>query len=142
MELEAELRRAAELFDPVPPRLMRDAGAAYAMRTIDAELAELTFDSLTEAGMVRAADPARLLTFTASAIDIEVEIIWIDAAPGIVGRLIPARSASIDVRCLDRTISVTADALGRFTAGPLAPGPFSLRCRLEPDIVTEWVSTR
>lgn len=136
--LEAELRRAASLLDPVPVKLVQDAIAAYAFRTVEAELAELSFDSERDAEPVRADRSSRVLTFTASALSIEVEII----AGRLVGQLLPARTAQIEVRRPDRTITVTADELGRFTAGPFGAGPFSLRCRLDPDVITEWVSAR
>jgi hypothetical protein len=136
--LEADLRRAASLFDPVPAELVRDAIVAYTLRAVDAELAELTFDSAHSAQPVRAGEPSRVLTFTTSALAIEVEII----GGRLVGQLLPAQRAQVDVRRADRTITVAADELGRFTAGPFRTGPFSLRCRLDPDVVTDWVSIR
>jgi hypothetical protein len=35
--LEADLRRAANRFDPVPVKLVQDAIAAYAFRTVEAD---------------------------------------------------------------------------------------------------------
>lgn len=62
-ELEGRLRQAAELFDPVPDSLLRVATGAYSFRTIDAELADLTFDSLAGPAPVRGGEQPRLLTF-------------------------------------------------------------------------------
>jgi hypothetical protein len=140
--LEARLRSAADLFDPVPPDLTDAALAAYSFRTLDAELARLTFDSLVEgAGAVRGdtAGP-RVLTFTAGGTTIEVEL----AEGRLVGQLLPAEPAEVEVRFTERSTTVSADALGRFTVEPLDPGPVSLRCRITPDrtIVTDWISTR
>jgi hypothetical protein len=113
--------------------------AAYTFRTIDAELAQLTFDSLAEgASAVRGADGPRVLTFSTAAAEIEVEI----SDGRLVGQLMPARAATVEIRGRDRTITVTADALGRFAAGPLSPGALSLRCHLDRTIVTEWISFR
>jgi hypothetical protein len=133
--LEAELRQAADLFDPVPPELIRDAITAFGLRALDAELAELTYDSLLEDG-VRGRDAPRMLTFTAGALYISVEI---SGDRWLIGQLLPPRPARIEVRGRNSTISATADSLGRFASGPLASGPFSLRLRLDPDVVTDWV---
>jgi hypothetical protein len=88
---------------------------------------------------VRGDDGPRVLTFTGDAVTIEVEL----AGGRLVGQLLPAGPAEIEVRWAERTTSVSADALGRFTAEPGA-GPFSLRCRLAPDrtVVTDWISSR
>ena len=61
----------------------------------------------------------------------------------LVGQLLPAGPAEIEIRTARETTGVTADALGRFTAEP-GTGPFSLRCRLAPDhtVVTDWISAR
>src|SRR5688500_9386673 len=74
MDLEDELRQAAELFDPVPARLKQAAVAAYAWRTIDAELAELVFDSFDQPMAVRGPGRPRLLTFRSEELLIEVEL--------------------------------------------------------------------
>jgi hypothetical protein len=50
----------------------------------------------------------------------------------IVGRLIPEQQVDLEVRGQDRTITVRADPLGRFTAGPLSAGPVSLRLDTKP----------
>jgi hypothetical protein len=80
-----------------------------------------------------------VLTFTGDAVTIEVEL----AGGRLVGQLLPAGPAAIEVRSAERTTSVSADPLGRFTVD-LDTGPFSLRCRLAPDrtVVTDWISSR
>jgi hypothetical protein len=148
MELEDELRAAAGLFDPVPPELLEDAMRAYALRELDAELAELTFDSWDEATAtrVRGAGAPRLLTFTAGELVVEVEV----TGGRLVGRLsrvpeqMPAAmgvSAEIGVQRRDGERLLRSDELGRFTAAHLAPGP--LRLRVDPSgdapVVTSWV---
>lgn len=144
-ELEQELRRAAAVFDPVPPGLQQYATAAYGMRTIDAELAELTFDSTLdrEALLVRGGEEARLLTFRSGAVTIDLEVSGAGSARRLVGRLAPGQPATIQVRSLDRVVEATADDLGRFAADLDRTGPFSLRCRLpgEPrPVVTDWMT--
>ncbi|MDX6431451.1 MAG: hypothetical protein QOE54_3817 [Streptosporangiaceae bacterium] len=137
--LETELRRAADLFDPVPSGLLRAAESAFTLRTLGSELAELTFDSLAEQPLpVRAGDPSRLLTFTGPTMTVEVEVV----GGRLIGRLIPARTVQIDVRGTGDGSTVITDELGRFTAPLPGTGAFSLRCRLKPELVTDWVSAR
>jgi hypothetical protein len=80
-----------------------------------------------------------VLTFTGDTVTIEVEL----DGGRIVGQVLPAGPAEVEVRSAGGTTSVAADPLGRFTAEPGA-GPFSLRCRLAPDrtVVTDWISSR
>jgi hypothetical protein len=148
-ELEQELRQAGQLLDPVPARLMADAVEMFSWRTIDAELAELAFDSAgaQAAAAVRGAEPPRLLTFEAAELSIELELAGTAAEREITGRLIPAQRAGIEIRLGGQRLTATADVLGRFEVTAAGPGPISLRFRLEgPDgpaarqIVTEWVT--
>lgn len=137
-ELEADLRRALQLYDPPPASTVHAADAAWTIRSVDAELASLTFDSHTAAGAVRAATGRdRLLTFTAGAVSVDVELRY-ESGPYIIGHLDHPGQTRVDVRTPDRTVTVTTDDLGRFSSGPLGKGPFSLRCHLNPDIVTDW----
>ncbi len=147
-ELEQELGRAERLLDPVPAQLLRGAVEMFDWRTIDAELAELVFDSVDAraAVLVRGSDQHRLLTFSAGDLGIELELTGTAAARGITGRLIPAQPAEIEIRCADRQLTVAADALGRFSAAWPGSGPLSLRCRpaggkAARQVVTEWIST-
>ena len=80
-----------------------------------------------------------MLAFTGESVTVEVEL----DQGRLVGQLLPAGPAEIEVRSAGRTTSVSADPLGRFTA-ELGAGPFSLRCRLAPDrtVVTDWISGR
>jgi hypothetical protein len=147
-ELEQELRQAGQLLDPVPARLMADAVEMFSWRAIDAELAELAFDSASAqaTAAVRGDEPPRLLTFEAAELSIELELTGTAAERGITGRLIPAQRAGIEIRLGGQRLTATADVLGRFEITAAGPGPISLRFRLEgPDgpaarqIVTEWV---
>lgn len=138
--LEDDLRRAVQRYDPPPATAVRAAEAAFEIRAVDAELALLTFDSYTAAGAVRASAPRdRLLTFTAGTVSVDVELRH-EREPHIIGRLDHPGETRVDVRTPDRTITVTTDDLGRFSTAPLGRGPYSLRCHLDSDIVTEWFS--
>ncbi|GAA2894438.1 hypothetical protein GCM10010517_59130 [Streptosporangium fragile] len=139
-ELERELRRAGGLFDPVPSDLLQTAVEAFALRTLDAELAELAFDSLTEPARVRGEERPRMLTFHAPGLTVDLEITGGGADGRVVGQLIPPQAARIEL--LGRQpAALTADDLGRFVCEVVPTGPFSLRCRLAGAVVaTEWVT--
>lgn len=143
LRLEEELRRAARLLDPVPERLVRQARYAYAFHTVDAELAELTFDSLApeHAGAVRGPAGPRLLTFEAATLTVEIEVDEDGDGLRLAGRISPPRAADVDVRSRDGERTVRADELGRFACDGLAAGPFGVRCRTgEETVVTDWVA--
>jgi len=145
-ELEERLRRVAARLDPVPPRLLRAAAESFTWRTVDADLAELVFDSLVdqdEAALVRGPEQGRLLCFETSDLTIEVEISGAAPARRLIGQLVPSGRAAVHVRQGDDVVTVDADELGRFSAGPLRAGPVSLRCGGRPDrrpVVTDWVT--
>ena len=146
-ELEHELRRLAAEAEPVPAELRQAAVDAFAWRDIDAEIAELVYDSLDDAdeeSLVRGAPGQRLVSFAVGGITIDVEVTT--AAPGrtVMGQIAPPQRATVDIRYPRDTVTVEADELGRFRSGPLPSGPASLRLRPPPGdagpaIVTDWV---
>ena len=144
LALEAELRAAAAMFDPVPQWLERAAVDAFDLREIDAELAELVFDSSLERAVVRGDQEPRLLTFQAGDVIIEVELSGSGGARRLVGHLVSPGPAQVELRSPQGTVLVQVDGLGRFAA-PVSEGPFSLACRWPqrtPDqvVVTDWVT--
>ena len=147
-ELEAELRQLAADREPVPAELVQAALNAFGWRDIDAELAELVYDSLVDAdetSLVRGSPGQRLVSFAVGGITIDVEVT--DAGPrrSVLGQIAPAQRAIVDIRGPQDTVTVEADELGRFQSGPVPPGPASLRLRPlpggdGPPIVTDWIS--
>jgi hypothetical protein len=144
--LEHQLRTIAERVDPVPAAAVRVAKDGFVWRTIDAELAELEYDSLDRAGptLVRGAAGPRLLTFRAGGLTVEVEVTAVGAESEVYGQLVPPGPATVQVRHRGGAIELIADDLGRFGPGRLRQGPVSLRLALpgegsETHIVTEWV---
>ena len=142
--LLADLQLAGEL-EAVPAELVAAAKAAIMWRTIDAELAELTYDSqlddLALSG-VRSGEPSRLLTFESPGLIVEVESLDAGTRRRLVGQLVPAQPGRVQVRHGGGTIEVPADDLGRFTADGILPGPVSLRCTGVDGVVavvTDWV---
>lgn len=129
--LEEELRALAGRLEPVPDRLVQAAIDAYAWRTVDADLAELVFDSLAdrdEAALVRGGQQERLLSFRASGLTIEVEVTVTGSARRLIGQLLPPQRADVEIRHQDDVLRLATDDLGRFIAESLPAGPVSLRC--------------
>lgn len=139
-ELSQVLRAAAEMPDGA-----RDAARAlFTWRTVDAELAALSYDSLLDgaAPVTRAgAGQPRVLTFAADAVTIEVEVDENRAGRRLVGQVEPAGPARLELRTTAGTVEGRADELGRFVlALPPAPERISLVCRLADGSVIESAS--
>ena len=137
--LEEELRRATAILDPVPPELRQIAVEAFALHDLDAQIAELTFDSVVDAIPVRGAvDVPRMLTFHAGGVTVDVEL----SARGLMGQVLPPQTAGVEV--LSGPVSgspLETDSMGRFTYGEPPAGPFALRLRTgEGVLVTDWLT--
>ena len=132
--------------DPVPDAVLAAARASLGWRALDAELdvelARLVADSLVSSGDVRGA-AARLLSFEAGELTLEVEVSPVGTRLRIVGQVVPPRPASVRAEQPGGTgIRVAADELGRFTIGDLPAGPTRFVCApAEGDgapVCTEW----
>ena len=147
-ELEAELRRLAADREPVPAELRQAAVDAFSWRDIDAEIAELVYDSLLDAdaaALVRGPADQRLVSFAVGGMTIDLEVTSVGAGRTVMGQIAPPQRATVDIRHPRDTVTVEAVALGRFRSGPLPSGPASLRLRPPPGadgpaIVTDWVA--
>ena len=142
-ELLAELRQALKARQAVPPSFVEAAQGAFAWRTIDAELAQLTYDSLaaSEAAPVTRSEPAsiRSLTFTSSRLTIELEV----AGDSLLGQVVPPQAATIRLQPQDGAEAViAADEIGCFVIQPAPRGPFRLRCQTDAsvDVLTGWIT--
>lgn len=140
-ELLGLVGQALAAFDPVPDHVLEGARAAFTWRTIDAELAELVFDSSRELAGVRAEEANRQVTFQAPGVEIEVMLIE-NGTRRLVGQLVPPSSKRIELVGADNVLTTEADRLGRFTFDDVAPGPVRLVV-LDGDgariVQTEWV---
>ena len=144
-ELLAALGRALAAQEAVPEAVLEAAKGAYAWRTIDAELAALTFDSVTDELVgVRGGSGPRALTFEHDDVVVEVEVVEHGARRTLVGHVAPGPLESIEVQQAGQAEPrrQDADALGRFQVPDLVAGPFRLLCRFagRPAMLTEWVS--
>lgn len=158
-ELLAELRAMLGELDPVDPGLLEQARQAYSWRTIDAELAELSYDSFADREVLAAVRDGgvpgtgpRLLGFGTDLsgdeedpLTVEVEVTAGAGRGSLVGQLMPPRSALVHVERFDartgRTDPVPADDLGRFRIDPVPVGPVRLRIDTGDRVIeTSWVS--
>jgi hypothetical protein len=145
-DLMEELRLAGLVADPVPERVVFAAKASLAWRTIDAELAELTYDSAFDddrRALVRGAATARLLTFAADGLTVDVEVESTDRELRLVGELAPGQRAVIIVGHAEGTTEVETDDDGRFRTEGVPAGPVSLSVRLVTGgamVQTEWIT--
>jgi len=142
-DLVAALREAMTAAAAVPPALVEAARNAYAWHTIDAELAELTFDSEREPDLIAStrseSASIRALTFTSERLTMELEV----TENSLIGQVIPPRAGTVEVQPRDgETSAAPVDDIGCFFVEPIPPGPFRLRYRDSSgaDVVTGWVT--
>ena len=125
-DLLAELRVAIDVSDPPPERLATIAKAALTWRNVDAELAELSFDSARDLAGVRDQTMQRQVTF--ESVDIEIELMMVDEADRrLVGQLVPATVSTVVMiggsESEPERITTTSDDLGRFSFDDVPTDP-------------------
>jgi hypothetical protein len=144
-ELLAALGQALAARRAVPREFVEAGQSAFAWRNIDAELAQLTYDSARGAEpepALRAAPEAasiRALTFTSAHLTIELEV----TRDALVGQVIPVQAGTIEVQSQGGPATAfPADEIGCFSIAPIPAGPFRLYCRTAAgvDAVTGWVT--
>jgi hypothetical protein len=140
-EIMSLLRRGLDQSDPVPADVIDFAKASLSWRTIDAELAELSYDSTDETSpaAVRSTATARIVGFEAGEWMIDLEH---DAATGeLRGQIQPAGRLEVELHVVGAVLATVADDLGRFTFRGVEEGPVAVVIRLggEETIKTEWI---
>jgi hypothetical protein len=141
-QLMEALRESMRARQAVPDWFIETAKSAYAWHNIDAELAQLTYDSHNDkeaAAVVRSeAASIRALTFTSAHLSIELEV----TAGSLLGQIIPPRSGTIEVHTKTGVTSSPVDEIGCFSLAPLPAGPFRLRCRTTDgtEVLTGWIT--
>jgi hypothetical protein len=141
-ELVAALRKALLEREAVPPEFVEAGKNAFAWHNIDAELAQLTYDSVRDSGRALAlrseSATIRALTFTSAHLSIELEV----GADSLVGQVVPTQAAMIRVQPRVGAESVVpADEIGCFSIRPVPAGEFRLHCRTAQgvDAQTGWI---
>jgi hypothetical protein len=141
-ELLAALGEAIRAREEVPEWFVETGKNAYAWHNIDAELAQLTYDSSRDrdaVAVVRSeAASIRALTFTSAQLSIELEV----TERSLVGQIIPPRAGTLEVHTTVGVASTTVEEIGCFAVEPIPASPFRLRCRTEDgaDVLTGWIT--
>jgi hypothetical protein len=142
-ELVAALQHALAARQAVPAEFVEAGKSAFAWHNIDAELAQLTYDSVRDAEPVAAtraeAASIRALTFTSAHLTIELEV----TPDSLVGQIVPVQAATIEVQArAGDPVPVAADEIGCFLIHPIPRGPFRLHCHLASgaDVLTNWIT--
>lgn len=142
----ASLHDALARVDGVPEQVRQAAIGAFAWRTIDADLAELTYDSLLDDRPlegVRGDSGPRLVTFEGAELVIEVEVAELGRRRRLVGQLVPPTPARVLVHHAGATSSTEADDLGRFAVDGVHAGPVRISCERVTQgrrVDTGWVT--
>ena len=143
-ELLAALGEAIQAREEVPEWFVETGKNAYAWHNIDAELAQLTYDSDSDQDRVPAAAvrsetaSIRALTFTSERLSIELEV----SESTLVGQVIPPQAGTLEIHTTAGVTSSPVDEIGSFTVTPIPNSPFRLRCRTADgtDVLTGWIT--
>jgi hypothetical protein len=141
-ELLAALREAVRARQAVPAEFVQAGKSAFAWHNIDAELAQLTYDSsldtLYQPSLRAEAASIRALTFTSAHLTIEVEV----SQDSLLGQIVPAQRGTVRIQPRDgMETTVPADEIGCFAIHPIPSGPFRLHCQTAAGtgVLTGWV---
>ena len=140
-QLLAALGEAIRARQAVPDSFIDMGKGAYAWHNIDAELAQLTYDSSREpaAGLRSETASIRALTFTSAHLSLELEV----TGDSLVGQIIPLRSGTLEIQTrAGATTTTPVDEIGCFAVEPIPDSPFRLRCRTADgtDVLTGWIT--
>jgi hypothetical protein len=142
-ELLALLKTALRDGAAVPADFTAAGKSAYTWRGIDAELAQLTYDSEQDreamAGVRAEAASIRALTFTSPHLTIELEV----SEDALLGQLVPTGEGTIEVLTqAGVAATIPVDEVGCFPVSPIPASPFRLRCRTAAgtSVMTGWIT--
>lgn len=143
--LLARMRILAATADPAPSLSYDLARAAFSMRTLDTELAELAWDSAQDAAEltgVRGGSDTRMLSFETPSVAIELQVDAHGSHRTLIGQVVGIATTGLHVETDCRTTRADVDDLGCFRIVGLAPGPTRLRltARDGTTITTSWVT--
>jgi hypothetical protein len=141
-QLLAALGEAMKARPAVPAWFTEMGKNAYAWHNIDAELAQLTYDSRTDADAVAAARAEtatiRALTFTSAHLSIELEVV----GGSLLGQVVPPQPGTLETHTRAGMTTSPVDEAGFFALEPIPPGPFLLRFRTADGayVMTGWIT--
>ena len=146
--LLAALSEAMAARQAIPSWFVETGKNAYAWHSIDAELAQLTYDSSTgdfSTGQTRCATGRselaviRAMNFTSAHLSVELEV----TETCLLGQISPPQSGTIETQTgAGATTSTPLDEVGCFAIDPIPASPFRLRCRTADgtDVLTGWIT--
>ena len=141
--LVAALREAVRARRAVPATFIDNGKNAYAWHNVDAELAQLTYDSSRDshrlAGVRSEEATVRALTFTSARFVIELEV----TEDALLGQVMPPQPGTIEAESQAGELATAPiDEIGCFSIEPPPAGQFRLRCRIgdDTDLVTGWIT--
>ena len=143
-ELLADLGRIALLADPPPPMTYELGYAAFALRTVDHELAALVDDSALHADAlagVRGDSTVRMLFYQGADVGVELHVTRREGRSSALGQVIGYQFSLVRVELPDAEQLVAVDDLGRFDV-ELPRGLFRLHLE-DPDrptVTTGWTN--
>jgi hypothetical protein len=141
-QLLAALGEAMKARREVPEWFVQTGKNAYAWHDIDAELAQLTYDSSRDhdtVGAVRSeAASIRALTFTSARLSLELEV----GEGSLLGQIIPPRAGTVEAHTKTGVTTWPVDEIGCFAVEPIPASPFRLRfCSADGiDVLTGWIT--
>ena len=141
-QLLTALGEAIKARDAVPSWFVQTGKNAYAWHNVDAELAQLTYDSRTDADEMAVARSEtatiRALTFTSAHLSIELEV----ADGSLFGQVVPPQAGTLETRTKAGMTTAPVDETGFFTVTPIPPGPFLLRFGTTDGayVMTGWIT--
>ncbi len=148
-ELMAALAAVSGVVGGAPADVVAAAKATFTWRTIDTELAELTFDSVADTDAlagVRGGGGPRALTFEHDDVVVEVEVSEDSAGRTLVGQVVAAAPEWIELQQASGAapVRIETDDLGRFRVpgwhrARSACGAGS-RAGARPELLTAWVT--
>jgi len=141
-QLLAALGEAVKAREAVPEWFVETGKNAYAWHNIDAELAQLTYDSQADAGQMAVARSEtasiRVLTFTSTHLSIELEV----ADGSLLGQVVPPQPGTLETHTRSGMITSPVDEAGFFALEPIPASPFLLRFRATDgaSVMTGWIT--
>ena len=141
-QLLGALREAMRAREAVPSWFVEMGKNAYAWHNIDAELAQLTYDSQADTeqlAFVRSETASiRALTFTSARLSLELEV----GEDSLLGQVIPPQAGTLETHTKTGLTTVPVDESGYFAVEPIPASPFRLRFHTAAgaDVVTGWIT--
>ena len=132
-----QLRAAVRYAGAPTPGMVAAGAAAFSWRTVDAELAALTHDSLAdESVLVRNSAAPRSLVFEGRELSVELD----ETDDGLIGQLVPPTTGEVALLAPDGERGRTeVDDLGCFSFPTSAVGLLRLRCETPSGVLmTDW----